>query len=129
VTGFVLRRAGQTLLALFGVAVVVCSLMHLVEGDPIRAAQGARFDPELHQLLLERSGLDRPLPVQFVDWMTSAATGDLGVSFRTGRSVTSELLDRLPATVLLAVGSLVVGLLIAVPAGVVSAVRQGRPVD
>jgi peptide/nickel transport system permease protein len=129
VTGFVLRRAGQTLLALFGVAVVVFSLMHLVEGDPIRAAQGARFDPELHQLLLERSGLDRPLPVQFVDWMTSAATGDLGVSFRTGRSVTSELLDRLPATVLLAVGSLVVGLLIAVPAGVLSAVRQGRPVD
>jgi peptide/nickel transport system permease protein len=129
VTGFVLRRAGQTLLALFGVAVVVFSLMHLVEGDPIRAAQGARFDPELHQLLLERSGLDRPLPEQFVDWMTSAATGDLGVSFRTGRSVTSELLDRLPATVLLAVGSLVVGLLIAVPAGVVSAVRQGRPVD
>lgn len=128
-TVFVLRRVGQTLLALFGVAVIVFSLIHLVDGDPIRAAQGARFDPELHQLLLERSGLDRPLHIQFVDWMTSAATGDLGVSFRTGRTVTTELFERLPATVLLAIGSLVVGLVIAIPAGIVSAVRQGRPID
>jgi peptide/nickel transport system permease protein len=129
VTGFVLRRLGQALIALFGVMVVVFSLIHLVPGDPIRAALGTRFDPEIYEVLRQRSGLDQPLFVQFFDWLGRALTGDLGVSFSTGRAVTTELGDRLPATLLLAGGSLLVGLLIALPAGVISAVRQGKPVD
>jgi peptide/nickel transport system permease protein len=129
VTGFVLRRLGQALIALFGVMVVVFSLIHLVPGDPIRAALGTRFDPEIYEVLLQRSGLDQPLFVQFFDWLGRALTGDLGVSFSTGRAVTTELGDRLPATLLLAGGSLIIGLLIALPAGVISAVRQGKPVD
>ncbi|MEX1177328.1 MAG: ABC transporter permease [Nitriliruptor sp.] len=128
-TGFVLRRIGQALIALFGVSVVVFALVHLVPGDPIRAALGTRFDPEIYQVLLERSGLDQPLGVQFFDWLGRALTGDLGVSFRSGRAVTTELGDRLPATLLLAGGSLLVGLIIAIPAGIISAVRQGKPVD
>lgn len=128
-TGFVLRRLGQALIALFGVMVVVFSLIHLVPGDPIRAALGTRFDPEIYEVLLQRSGLDQPLFVQFFDWLGRALTGDLGVSFSTGRAVTTELGDRLPATLLLAGGSLIIGLLIALPAGVISAVRQGKPVD
>jgi peptide/nickel transport system permease protein len=129
VTGFVLRRLGQALIALLGVMVVVFSLIHLVPGDPIRAALGTRFDPEIYEVLRQRSGLDQPLFVQFFDWLGRALTGDLGVSFSTGRAVTTELGDRLPATLLLAGGSLLVGLLIALPAGIISAVRQGKPVD
>jgi peptide/nickel transport system permease protein len=129
VTRFVLRRTGQALIALLGVSIVVFSLIHLVPGDPIRAALGTRFDQEIYDALLVRSGLDQPLLVQFVDWLGRALTGDLGVSFRSGRAVTTELGDRLPATLLLAGGSLVIGLLIALPLGVVSAVRQGKPVD
>ncbi len=128
-TGFVLRRVGQMLIALLGVSVVVFSLIHLVPGDPIRAALGTRFDPEVYEVLRARSGLDQPLVTQFFDWLGRLATGDLGVSFRTGRAVTTELGDRLPATLLLAFGSLVVGLVIAIPAGIVSAVRQGKPID
>jgi peptide/nickel transport system permease protein len=129
VTGFVLRRLGQSAIALFGVAIVVFSLIHLVPGDPIRSALGTRFDPELYETLLVRSGLDQPIVVQFFDWLGRALTGDLGVSFSTGRPVTAELGDRLPATLLLATASLLVGLIIALPAGVISAVRQGKPVD
>jgi peptide/nickel transport system permease protein len=129
VTGFVLRRVGQALIALFGVSVVVFALVHFVPGDPIRAALGTRFDPEIYEVLLERSGLDQPIAVQFFDWFGRALTGDLGVSFRTGRTVTTEIGDRLPATLLLAAGSLLIGLLIAIPAGIVSAVRQGKPID
>jgi peptide/nickel transport system permease protein len=129
VTGFVLRRLGQAAIALLGVAIVVFSLIHLVPGDPIRSALGTRFDPELYETLLVRSGLDQPIVVQFFDWLGRALTGDLGVSFSTGRPVTAELGDRLPATLLLATASLVVGLLIALPAGVISAIRQGKPVD
>jgi peptide/nickel transport system permease protein len=126
---YVMRRVGQAGLALLGVSIVVFALMHLVPGDPIRAAMGTRFDPELYQVFLERSGLDQPIPVQYVDWLGSALTGDLGVSFRTGQPVTAILLDRLPATALLAVGALLIGLIVALPAGIVSAVRQGKAVD
>jgi peptide/nickel transport system permease protein len=126
---YVMRRVGQALLALLGVSIVVFALMHLVPGDPIRAAMGTRFDPELYQVFLERSGLDQPIPVQYVDWLGSALTGDLGVSFRTGQPVTAILLDRLPATALLAVGALLIGLIVALPAGILSAVRQGKAVD
>jgi peptide/nickel transport system permease protein len=129
VTGFVLRRLGQSAIALLGVAIVVFSLIHLVPGDPIRSALGTRFDPELYETLLVRSGLDQPIVVQFFDWLGRALTGDLGVSFSTGRPVTAELADRLPATLLLATASLLVGLIIALPAGVISAIRQGKPVD
>jgi peptide/nickel transport system permease protein len=129
VTGFVLRRLGQAAIALLGVAIVVFSLIHLVPGDPIRSALGTRFDPELYETLLVRSGLDQPIMVQFFDWLGRALTGDLGVSFSTGRPVTAELADRLPATLLLASASLLVGLVIALPAGIISAVRQGKPVD
>jgi peptide/nickel transport system permease protein len=129
VTGYVLRRVGQALLALLGVSIVVFALIHLVPGDPIRAAMGTRFDPELYQLFLERSGLDQPILVQYVEWLSRAITGDLGVSFRTGRPVTEILAARLPATALLAVGALLIGLVIAIPAGVISAVRQGKVAD
>ncbi|MFA9431590.1 ABC transporter permease [Egicoccus sp. AB-alg2] len=122
-------RVGQAALALFGVSIVVFALMHLVPGDPVRAALGTRFTPELYEALVERSGLDQPLVVQYVDWIGRALVGDLGVSFRTGQPVTTMLAQRIPATALLAVGAMLIGLLVALPAGIVSAVRQGKAAD
>jgi peptide/nickel transport system permease protein len=129
VTGYVVRRVAQSLLALLGVSIVVFALMHLVPGDPVRTALGTRFDQEAYETLRARAGLDRPILVQYVQWLGGALTGDLGVSFRSGRSVTDVILQRLPATALLAGASLVVALVIALPAGIVSAIRQGKPVD
>jgi peptide/nickel transport system permease protein len=126
---YVLRRTAQAALALLGVSVVVFALIHLVPGDPVRTALGTRFDQELYDALIARAGLDQPLLVQYWSWLTGALTGDLGVSFRTGQPVTAALLERLPATALLAFASLLVGLVIALPAGILSAVRQGKPVD
>jgi len=126
---YVLRRTAQAAVALLGVSIVVFALIHLVPGDPVRTALGTRFDQELYEALIARAGLDQPLLLQYWLWLTSALTGDLGVSFRTGQPVTSALLQRLPATMLLAFASLLVGLLIALPAGILSAVKQGRPVD
>jgi peptide/nickel transport system permease protein len=129
VASFVARRGLQSLVALLGVSVVVFALIHLVPGDPIRSALGTRFTQELYDVLAARSGLDRPLLTQYVDWLGRAVTGDLGVSFRSGQPVTEALLQRLPATALLAFSALLIGLVIALPAGIVSAVRQGRPID
>jgi peptide/nickel transport system permease protein len=128
-TSFVIRRVGQAALALLGVAVVVFALIHLVPGDPVQAGMGTRQDPELYEILRARAGLDQPILQQFFDWVRRAITGDLGVSFRTGLTVNETLVDALPATLLLAGGSLLIGLVIALPAGVISAVRQGKPAD
>ena len=128
-SAYLVRRVGQALLALLGVSIVVFSLMHLVPGDPVRTALGTRFDPEIYELLVQRHGLDRPILAQYVDWLGRALQGDLGVSFRTGRPVSEALAQRIPATAWLAVASVIIGIVIALPAGIVSAVRQGKPVD
>lgn len=128
-TGFVVRRVLQALLALLGVSIIVFALLHLVPGDPVRTALGTRFDEQTYQALRERAGLNDPLLLQYVKWLGGVLTGDFGVSFRTGEPVSAAIASRLPATATLAFASLVVALVIAVPAGIVSAIRQGKPVD
>ena len=128
-TRYVLRRGGQALVVLFGVSVLVFSIMHLVPGDPVRLALGTRFDQDTYDAMVERAGLDEPIVVQYVDWAGSALAGDLGVSFRSGQTVTEVISERLPATVSLAFGAIVVALVIAVPLGLLSAVRPRSPVD
>jgi peptide/nickel transport system permease protein len=129
VAGYVLRRCLQALGVLLGVSVLVFAIIHLVPGDPVRLALGTRFEQSTYDALRERAGLDQPLLQQYVSWITGVVTGDFGVSFRTGRTVLSMVLERLPATVSLAGVSVVVALLIAIPLGVLSAIRQGTLTD
>jgi len=128
-----LRFLGARLLSsavvLLGVLIVVFALVHLVPGDPVRLALGTRYTPEAYDALRAASGLDRSLPEQFFSYIGHAVTGDLGVSFRNGQPVTTTLLQRLPATISLALVGLVVALLISVPAGVYSALHEGRVSD
>jgi peptide/nickel transport system permease protein len=126
---YVARRALQSVIVLLGVSVVVFALVHLVPGDPIRTSLGTRFDQATYDALRERAGFDLPLPVQYAQWLGNAVTGDLGVSFRSGRPVTSVVVGRLPATIGLALASLVVALAIAIPLGILSAVRSGSWTD
>ncbi|MCI2237859.1 ABC transporter permease [Paenibacillus sp. TRM 82003] len=128
-TALALRRALQSVVVLLGVSVVVFALVHLVDGDPVRLALGTRFDQETYEALRERAGLDQPLVVQYLQWISSAVTGDLGVSFRSGEPVTALILERLPATLSLAGASILVALLIAVPLGTASALRPRSVVD
>ncbi|WP_431235769.1 ABC transporter permease [Mycolicibacterium psychrotolerans] len=114
---------------MFGVLIVVFALVHLVPGDPVRIALGTRYTPEAYQALRAASGLDRPLLEQFFSYAGSALTGDLGVSFRNGEPVTATLLERLPATVSLALVGILIALLIALPAGIYSALNRGRAGD
>ena len=128
-TGYVLRRSAQAVVVLLGVSVLVFALVHLVPGDPIRLALGTRFDPEVYQALRARSGLDQPLLVQYFSWIGRTFTGDLGVSFRSGEPVSTLIVERLPATLSLAVGALVVALLVAIPLGLISALKPRSPLD
>ncbi|MGY1915022.1 ABC transporter permease [Blastococcus sp. SYSU DS0973] len=128
-TGYLVRRIGQSAVVLAGVSVIVFGLVHLVPGDPVRLALGTRFSQESYDALRERSGLDQPLIEQFFTWFGRALTGDLGVSFRSGETVTSQIAERLPATLTLAFASILVALLIAVPLGTISALRPRSIID
>ncbi|MCV7168327.1 ABC transporter permease [Mycobacterium manitobense] len=126
---FLVRRVLYSLVVLLGVLVVVFALVHLVPGDPVRIALGTRYTPQAYEALRSASGLDRPIVVQFFSYLGNALTGDLGVSFRNGDPVTVTLLDRLPATLSLGLVGVVIALVIAVPAGIYSALREGRLSD
>ncbi|WP_396904541.1 ABC transporter permease [Mycolicibacterium phlei] len=129
VTRFLARRLAYSVVVLFGVLIASFALVHLVPGDPVRIALGTRYTPEAYQALRSASGLDRPIVGQFFGYVASAVRGDLGVSFRNGDPVTEVLLDRLPATVSLAAAGIVIALVIALPAGIWSALREGRVSD
>lgn len=129
VVRFVARRLLYSLIVMVGVLIVVFALVHLVPGDPVRIALGTRYTPQAYDALRAASGLDRPIYEQFFGYVGSALTGDLGVSFRNGDPVTVTLLERLPATVSLGIVGIVIALLIALPAGVWSALHEGRISD
>ena len=116
-------------MVLAGVSVLVFSLIHLVKGDPVRLALGTRYSQETYDALRERNGLDLPLVQQYFTWAGRALTGDLGVSFRSGETVTSLIAERLPATLALAFASILVALVIALPLGTISALRPRSAVD
>src|SRR5512143_1057013 len=104
-------------------------LVHLVPGDPAMVMLGSDATPQQIEALRSQMGLNRSLPEQFLIWMGQALRGDLGESFFLGRPVTQALIERLPATMQLAVLSLFFSLLIGVPAGIVAAVRQNSRWD
>ncbi|MGY1832617.1 ABC transporter permease [Geodermatophilus sp. SYSU D01180] len=128
-SGYLLRRAGQAIVVLAGVSVLVFSLIHLVRGDPVRLALGTRYSQETYDALRERNGLDLPLVEQYFLWAGRAVTGDLGVSFRSGDTVTALIAERLPATLTLAFAALLVALVIALPLGMLSALHPRSFVD
>ena len=126
---FVAQRLLYSAVVMFGVLVLVFALVHLVPGDPVRIALGTRYTPEPYEALRAASGLDRPLISQFFGYIGSALTGALGVSFRNGDPVTVTLLERLPATLSLGLTGIVIALAVALPAGVYSALREGKISD
>ena len=126
---FLAKRLLHTIVVLLGVLVLVFTLIHLVPGDPVRIALGTRYTQEAYDALRTASGLDRPLVEQFFGYVGHAVTGDLGVSFRNGQPVTEILLERLPATLSLAGVGMLIALLISIPAGTFSALKEGTVGD
>ena len=123
-TSYILRRLLGVVPVLILVAIAAFLLVHLVPGDPALVMLGSDASPQQIQTLRTQLGLDRPLPEQFVIWVREVMRGNLGESFFLGRPVTRALLERLPATLQLALLSLLFALLIGIPAGLLAAVRQ-----
>ena len=123
------RRALLTIPVLLGVATLVFSLIHLVPGDPAQAMLGDGASPQDIAELRTNLGLDRPLTSQYAAFLRHAVTGDLGKSFRTGQPVTQMMAERVPATAELALAAMTVAILLALPLGIIAAVRKNTFVD
>jgi len=111
-----------------GVSLVVFALVHL-SGDPVLLMVSSDAPPDVVATTRRALGFDRPLAEQFARYLTHAVRGDLGVSLRSNRPVTALIAERLPATVELTVAALVIAVVVAVPAGIVSAVKRGSLID
>lgn len=127
--GFVLSRIASAALTVFGVIVLVFSLVHLVPGDPVEVMLGESAQPADRQALRVALGLDKPLPVQFASYLAGLAALDMGKSLHTRRPVATMIAERFPATAELAGAALLVALIIAVPLGAIAAVRRGSAYD
>jgi len=110
-------------------SVIVFSFLHLTPGDPVEAMLGTEVDQATKAGLRQALGLDRPLFVQYAVWIGRAARGDLGSSIRTHERVSAILGEKLPVTLELTVAASLVGLTIALPAGVLAAVRRNSAID
>jgi peptide/nickel transport system permease protein len=128
-TRYILQRLLTTIVVVFGITFVVFMIIQLVPGDPARIVLGVAASEENVQALRERLGLNEPVWQQYTTWLSGLMRGDLGDSLVTGQPVTEQILQRLPATLTLAGAGLLVGLLIGLPAGILSALKPHSPLD
>lgn len=126
---FVLRRLALTLPIVWIVVTLVFSLIHLVPGDPVAQMLGEGASVTEIERIRHELGLDRPVLDQYRTYMMGLLRGDLGMSFRNQESVAASILSRYPATIELALGATVFSLIVAIPFGVMSAVRRGKAAD
>jgi peptide/nickel transport system permease protein len=125
---FIVRRLLVTIVMLFLVALAVFSLGHLT-GDPVRLMVPDTATEADISVLRHALGLDRPLPIQFFDFIFRAARGDLGDSLRYREPALQLVMERMPATAQLSAAAMAIALVVAVPAGILSATRRGSWID
>lgn len=125
---YTLRRLVYLIPTLIGITFVTFVIISLAPGDPIVLMQGgemsSRISPESYQQMLHHYGLDKPIHIRYMIWLKRLTTLDFGTSFLDHRPVTTKILERLPATLILNFTSLIFALLLSIPLGLYSAVRQ-----
>ncbi|MGG4455896.1 ABC transporter permease [Brevibacillus porteri] len=126
---FIVRRLLLTIPILLLVSIMTFSLIHMIPGDPARVILGEEATPEAYAALRNELGLDQPIVVQYFSWLGKVVTGDLGISITDRVPVADLIMQRLPATVELTIGTFLVAILIAFPAGILAAVRRGTWID
>lgn len=126
---YVIRRLLLTIPILLIVSVMVFSMINLLPGDPATVILGPEATPQAKEAMTERLGLDEPIPVQYVEWLGGVLQGDLGESLVDETPVLTLILQRLPATIELAIGTFLLAFLISTVAGILSASKRGTWVD
>ncbi len=133
-TTYIIRRLLQALFVLFLVTLLVFFIMRLLPGDPIiiyiaQTAQLEAMPPEMIEELRHQFGLDKPIYMQYFNWIVSIFQGDFGTSIFYHENVSTLMLERFPVTLHLGVLALIVGTILGIPAGLFAAIRRGKWLD
>lgn len=128
---FLIQRFWQLLITLFGITLLTFAIMHLAPGDPtdLQTTLNPKVSAQAKENLRRLYGLDRPLHIQYLDWLRRSVTLDLGSSFVDGEPVSQKIVGRLPVTVTINLLTLAVIVLVAFPIGILSATRQYSWID
>jgi len=129
VTAFLIRRLGFACITLFAVLTIIFLIVRILPGDPAQVILGDQADAGAVAAMRTRLGLDRPLLVQYADFLSGAIRGDWGVSLVTGRPVIQEVLSVLPWTIELTLYALLIGAAIGIPLGIWAAVNRNLFTD
>lgn len=132
---YFIQRILQLIPVLILVSVAVFLIIRIIPGDPVLVMLGvdpeerARISEEQYETLKHQLGYDRPIYVQYANWVSRIVQGDMGLSLRSRRPIFEVIFERYPATLYLALTALLTGVLIAIPTGVIAAMRQNTSVD
>jgi peptide/nickel transport system permease protein len=129
VTQYVLRRLVFMVPVGFLVTVIVFTLLHVTPGDPVRIIAGEEPDPAAMEAVRHELGLDQPLPLQYVAWISRALTGDFGRSIRTHQPVIEAIGERVPATLELGLTAVALSVIVALVVGTLSALKHNSALD
>ena len=128
-TQYIIRRLIQSLFLVWGCATLVFFMVRLIPGDPVVQMLGPEYTPEAAEAIRVKLGLDEPFHIQYLRWFGNMLTGDLGGSIATGETVIGIIATGLPKTLSLAALSFLIATVIAVPAGVIAALRRNTSFD
>lgn len=126
---YIIRRLIYAVVVIVGVATISFALLQMIPGSPVDAMLGTESTPQAREALERELGLDKSIPVQYVTWWSDLLRGDLGKSAMTSQPVGQLIMQRLPTTIPLALLSMFIALVIAVPAGILSAIRRNTWID
>jgi peptide/nickel transport system permease protein len=126
---YIFKRLLYLVPVLLGVTILVFVISHAIPGDPAAMIAGPKASRQVVENIRKSHGLDRPLPIQYLKFITGLARGDLGTSIRNHRPVTRDLADFFPATLELTLASMVLCLGVGIPLGILSAVKRNRLAD
>ncbi len=126
---YIIKRLLYTIPTLLAISLLVFSILYITPGDPVllmlASSETATVNPADYEAVRQSLGLDKPFWVRFVDYVSNALKGDLGRSYITNQKVFPTVMERMPATLLLTFSSLAIALIIAIPLGVLAAIKQG----
>ena len=121
---FIARRLGLLIPSFFGITLLTFALIRLIPGDPVEVMMGERrVDPEMHAQAMERLGLNKPLPEQFITYLGKSVRGDLGMSYTYNKPVSSLISERIGPTILLVLTALLVAIVVGTLLGVFASLK------
>ena len=128
---YIIRRLLQGVLVLFVASIIIFVTIRILPGDPILTRAGATnvWSEEMAQAMRRELGLDKPIYIQYINWMSGALRGDFGVSFFNQFAVTELIQRKLMATLQLTLAAIILALIISIPAGIIAAVKSNTWID